>query len=427
MGTSSVRLRRGISAAVLACFCVFGSVATTVAQGSAASQDTVIASGVLTNAQGQADRNGEVYVLALPDQSDMLGAASGKWFSFTLVGSARTNAQGAYIVNVSPGTLMSTDGRHGYLNLQVIAVSEGAVMQFAYSVAYTGQSWRVESGAKVTPYTSFNFAARTVTSTPAAAALAAGSSTPSPAVAMKPDAPAEATVSAASVTPMTPSTPTASLQQLRQATQFASAGPSRPAAASCFYQWGTIYYNISEHFTNANTYGGSIPATVTEGTNSSTTATLGIAYSYSGASGTWSASGTSSITDSSTGGVSIAYSSTHTVYNRVNDRDLRNSCGAGIYREPWSFYDLLTTDGGSTGITWEYNCGTHAAGTSWFTGTATDATLNGGVSLGVLNVSAQQGYGSSIQIQYQFNVSGEVCGNSSSGPLQSSIVEADPF
>jgi hypothetical protein len=224
----------------------------------------------------------------------------------------------------------------------------------------------------------------------------------------------------------TPATPTPALQQLRQSTQFASTAPALPQPGFCWFYWGTEYYNIPEHFLNTETYGGNIPETVTEGTNSSTTATLGIGYSWSGASGTWGASGTASITDSATYGVSSTFSTTHSVYNRVNYRDLRGTCG-GVYREPYSFYDLLSADGGSVGITWQYNCSPHYAGDTWYSGGATDATVGGGVNLGVLSVSAQQGYGTSIQLRYRFNVSGQVCGNSSSGPLQSSLLEADPF
>jgi hypothetical protein len=432
MGSSSLPLRRGISLTVIACLGVFGSVTTVSAQLSAPSQPApspseVIASGVLANAQGQADPNGEVYVLALPDQSDLIGLPAGVQFPLTLAGFARTNVRGNYVVNVSPATLMTTNGRHGYLNLQVIAVSEGMVMQFAYSVAHAGKAWRVEGGANSTPSTSFDFSARTVTGTPAAATVAPGSSTAPRGMAMKPAAPtADASLGVASVTSITPATPTPSLQQLRQSTQFASTAAASPMIGVCIAYWGTEYYNIREHFLNAETYGGNIPETVTEGTNSSTTATLGVAYSYSGASGTWGASGTASITDSSTYGVSSTFSTTYSVYNRVNYRDLHYSCG-GVYREPYSFYDLLTADGGPVGITWQWNCGTHRAGDTWYTSSATDATIGGGVNLGILSVSAQQGYGTSIQLKYRFNVAGEVCGNNSSGPLQSSLLEADPF
>jgi len=390
----------------------------------------VLASGVLTNAQGQADPNGEVYVLALPDQSDMIGLPAGVQFPLTLAGFTRTNARGNYVVNVSPATLMTTNGRHGYLNLQVIAVSGGMVMQFAYSVAPTGKGWRVEGGANSTPSTSFDFSKRTVTGTPVAAMVAPGSPTAPTGMAMKPAAsPADASLSVASLTSITPATPTPSLQQLRQSTQFASTASASPMigqATGCLVYWGTEYYDITEHFLNAETYGGNIPETVTEGTNSSTTATLGVAYSYSGASGTWSAAGTSSITDSSTYGVSSTFWNTYSVYNRVNYRDLHYTCG-GIYREPYSFYDLLSADGGPVGITWQWNCSPHYAGDTWYTGSATDATIGGGVNLGILSVSAQQGFGTSVRLTYHFNVAGEVCGNSSSGPAQSSLLEADPY
>lgn len=431
MGSSSL-LRRGISLTVIACLGVFGSLTTASAQLSAPSRPApspsdVIASGVLVNAQGQADPNGEVYVLALPDQSDMIGRPAGVQFPLTLAGFARTNARGNYVVNVSPATLMTTNGRHGYLNLQVIAVSEGMVMQFAYSVAHAGKAWRVEGGANSTPSTAFDFSKHTVTGTPVAATVAPGSSAAATGMAVKPAArTADPSLGVASATSITPATQTPALQQLRQSTQFASTAPALPEPGFCWFNWSTEYYNIPEHFLNTETYGGNIPETVTEGTNSSSTATLGIGYSWSGASGTWGASGTASITDSSTHGVSSTFSTTHSVYNRVNYRDLRGTCG-GVYREPYSFYDLLTADGGPVGITWQYNCGAHRAGDTWYTASATNATIGGGVNLSVISVSAQQGYGTSVQLKYHFNVAGEVCGNNSSGPLNSSLVEADPY
>jgi hypothetical protein len=432
MGSSWLPLRRGISLTVIACLGVFGSVTSVSAQPSAPSQPApslsdVIASGVLTNAHGDADPNGEVYVLALPDQSDMIGRPAGVQFSLTLAGFARTNAQGNYLVTVSPASLMTTNGRHGYLNLQVIAVSEGMVMQFAYSVAHAGKAWRVEGGANSTPSTSFDFSKRTVTGTPVAATVAPGSSAAPTGMAMKPAAgTADASPGVASATSITPATPTPALQQLRQSTQFATTAGTIPKPGFCWFYWSTEYYGIREHFLNAETWGGNIPETITEGTNSSTTATLGIGYSWSGASGTWGASGTASITDSSTYGVSSTFSTSYSVYNRVNYRDLRGTCG-GVYREPYSFYDLLTADGGPVAITWQYYCGPHSAGSNWYSGSATDATVGGGVNLGVLNVSAQQGYGTSVQLKYHFNVAGQVCGNSSGGPLQSSLLEADPY
>jgi hypothetical protein len=301
------------------------------------------------------------------------------------------------------------------------------VMQFAYSVAHVGKAWRVQGGVNSTPWTAFDFSNRRVTGTPVAAMVAPGLSAAPARMAMKPAAlTADASLGVASVASITPSTPTSALQQLRQSTQFAATAPALPQPGFCWFNWSTIYYDIQEHFLNTETYGGNIPETVTEGTNSSTTATLGIAYSTSGASGTWGASGTASITDSSTNGVSSTFSSTRSVYNRVNYRDLRGTCG-GVYREPWSFYDLLSADGGPVGITWQYNCSPHYAGDTWFTGSATDATIGGGVTLAGINVSAQQGYGTSLRLEYHFNVAGQVCGNSSGGPLQSSLLEADPY
>jgi hypothetical protein len=102
-------------------------------------------------------------------------------------------------------------------------------------------------------------------------------------------------------------------------------------------------------------------------------------------------------------------------------------CQSGTWREPYSFYDLLTADGGSTGITWYFTCSQHPAGTTWTTGNETDATTGGGVNLGSLSVSAQAGYSKSVQLTFTFNHSGEVCGNNSQGPTASSLVEADTY
>jgi hypothetical protein len=78
-------------------------------------------------------------------------------------------------------------------------------------------------------------------------------------------------------------------------------------------------------------------------------------------------------------------------------------------------------------ITWQDHCGSHDAGTTWSTQNATNGTINPGVSLGVINVSAQSGYGKSVELDFHFNKAGEICGNSVAGPVNSSFVEADPY
>ena len=64
-------------------------------------------------------------------------------------------------------------GRHGYLNVQVIAVSGGKTAEADYSVAPVGAAWRVEGGSDLVPSLSFNFAARLATLPAVAAAVGA--------------------------------------------------------------------------------------------------------------------------------------------------------------------------------------------------------------------------------------------------------------
>lgn len=413
MKSPAIRNIAGLTA--IACLGLLCPAAFASASPSATSTSTAdaIASGVITNAHGQIDRSGEVYIFALPDQSQLIGKPAGVSIPLTLVGYARTNAHGQYAVDARSAGLMTTDGRHGYLNLQVIAVSGGKTAEADYSVAPVGAAWRVEGGSDLVPSLSFNFATRLATLPPVAASVGASAA-------------------AVSRIPITPRPPTALFERLRKATDFASA-PMPPSSStsttpkySCPVVPKTIYYNKREHFLTAETFGGKIPETVTEGTNSSSTHTLGIAYD-SGDEGKWSVDGAGSITDSSTNSASVTYSVPYTVYNRVNYRDYFYACTVSTERRPYSFYDLLTSDGRQVSITWQHICGSHPAGTTWTSQNATSATIGGGVGLGPINVSAQAGFGTSVQLVYQFNKPGEVCGNAKSGPLHASLVEADPY
>jgi hypothetical protein len=171
MKASSIRHAAGLT--VIACL---GLTCPAPGAGAAAPAPSLtadaIASGVITNAQGQADGSGEVYVFAAPDQSKLIGAPAGKPIAVTLVGYARTNVKGQYAVTApSAAGLMATSGRHGYVNLQVIAVSGGKTAEADYSVAPAGAAWRVEGGANSVPSLSFNFATRLAALPPVASAV----------------------------------------------------------------------------------------------------------------------------------------------------------------------------------------------------------------------------------------------------------------
>lgn len=204
------------------------------------------------------------------------------------------------------------------------------------------------------------------------------------------------------------------------------AGTAGVSTSACWTIPQTIYYNKREHFVTTQTMSG-IPETVTE--SASATHTLGVAYKSS--YGSWGANGSMSMSRSGSVSVSQTKSSSYTIYNRVNYRDYDLYCGNGTYdgtyRQPYSFYDLLTNDGSTASKTWFYHCGHHSAGQTWDTGSATNTTYAGGVDLSILNLSAQSGYGRSLNLHYKFKVAGQVCGSNPLGPASSSRVEADIY
>jgi hypothetical protein len=176
----------------------------------------------------------------------LIGKPAGVAIPLTLVGFARANARGQYAVSASPASIMTTNGQHGYVNLQVVAVSGGEAAEVNYSVAPTGAAWTVEGGTASAPAASFNFATRVATTTPTAAT--AGTST-----------------AVESRIPFTPAAPSAALERLRQDTAFASADtPMSPDAHAtpnivvCTITPESIYYNKPEHFMTTETVGGNI-------------------------------------------------------------------------------------------------------------------------------------------------------------------------
>jgi len=404
MRSSAIRNTALVSISCLGLLSVAPSaVAAPAASSGSSAVSRAIASGVITNVAGQADSKGQVYVLAFPDQSSLIGKPAGVPIPLTLVGFARTNARGHYAVNNLSASLMATNGGQGYVNLEVIAVSGGKVAEGNYSATLVGNAWKVEGGSNAEPELSFNFHTRLAASTPAAAATSAAVS---------------------SSWPITLTTPSSDLDKLMNMTDDALSARAIPKIIPCVSVPETIHYNIREHFITTETIGGNIPETVIEGTDSSSTATLGIATL---ADAKWSANGTASITDESADSVSVTYSVSHTIYNRVNYRDYVMTCPSQTQRRPYSFYDLLTSDGKQVSITWEFHCGSHAAGTTWTTENATSATIGGGVTLPVLSVTAQAGFGRSVELDFHFNKAGEICGNSAAGPINSSLLEADPY
>ena len=129
---------------------------------------------------------------------------AGRTIPLTLAGYARTDAQGRYMVDAQSASIMTADGHHRYLNLQVIAVSGGKAAVADYSVMPAGAAWRAAGGSDAAPSLSFDFATRVATPPPVATVAGAA-----PVVASR--------------IPIIPTAVSAALQRLRKATDFASA------------------------------------------------------------------------------------------------------------------------------------------------------------------------------------------------------------
>jgi hypothetical protein len=203
---------------------------------------------------------------------------------------------------------------------------------------------------------------------------------------------------------------------LRAATTHAN--PATPDETCTAYWTNSWHTDVQEHFMNVYSVSG-IPVSVTEGTSVSSSHTLGVAAQVVG--GSLSVSGTDSVTFS-VGSTQTGVADS-TVSNRVNYRLWANTCDPKTYWKPYSLYDFLT-DWSYSGHVNYSNCSAKAAGNTWYTTNATDATYAVGVSLPGIGLSAQSGYGTSQRLVYNFHVPGQICGDYFEGPAKSSLVSA---
>ena len=162
--------------------------------------------------------------------------------------------------------------------------------------------------------------------------------------------------------------------------------------------------------------------TLSQGTSDSTTHTLGIAKVST--DGTLSASGTYTKSYSTGNTVTTPGLVDHIVYNRINYRKKVNTCGLAKWW-PYSAYDF-NTEQVSTYNALYHNCANKAEGTTWSTSTARNTTYSGGMDIGAISLSAQAGYGNSVDLRFRFAEPGEICGNLPEGPLNSTRVSAGP-
>jgi hypothetical protein len=202
-------------------------------------------------------------------------------------------------------------------------------------------------------------------------------------------------------------------------------------AGTCTWSAGAMHYGRPEHFMNVNSwaYG---KGKVTEG--SSATHTLGIGVTSDGFS-TLKAGGTVTLTLQSNSGNIVSQGGlvNQALYDKVNVRDFSLVCPLGPTgdgrRRPVSTYAFL--DGSlQHGISHTYyfsSCQGVNANGSFSTTTAHQATLGHGFDLGPINVSAQSGFGSSVDLTFSFTKDGYVCGNNQAGPHNSGLLDSRSF
>lgn len=361
---------------------------------------SVIAEGQVVGESGIPAAGAQVVLFAWPNQTKLNALRKGQRAPLRVVGSVVSDPEGRFAINALPSDLRANMSKSGFVNLELDIVSNNRLLEYHYSAtppvtgAQPTNGRAVGTAQWVRVGEPANFAAPTF----------------------------EIDMSAGTLQTKNASGGAGDFRRVATgAVDRRSAQRVAQSVPTCYIVPGTISYNHLELFANVYTSSSSIPATVTVG--GSATHTMGVAVSMDGK--VWTASGTSSIQRTSTSEVSTTYAGSHTVYNRVNYRNYANSCTGRRSRSPYSFYDLLTADGGSVTTRYFTYCGNHDAGSKWSTGSATSATIPRGVSLAGISLSAQSGYSSSLDITYRFKVNGEVCGNSTAGPLGSPLVNAD--
>lgn len=188
--------------------------------------------------------------------------------------------------------------------------------------------------------------------------------------------------------------------------------------SGCYAVASNWYYGIDERFAAVYAWGGAY-GTITQTYGS--THTLGVAAQLQ--SGAWQASGTSNLievkgTGAIRGGIADAW-----VYNKVNYRDFALTCPPWTKtRQAVSNYGLLTAFNYAGHPYWSA-CSHYTGGTYWKS-SGTQTTFSTGVTLGILNVSAQSGWDTATEMKWDVTSPTWLCGNTSQGWASAPQAEA---
>jgi hypothetical protein len=168
------------------------------------------------------------------------------------------------------------------------------------------------------------------------------------------------------------------------------------------------------------------PATVTE--EKSTSHTLGVAISTDDSFSHLKADGSATLEFKTVRGGVQGNVVNATMWNYVNYRDNEVTCPFGgpatYHRVPTGLYELMPGINTYTGVVHFHQSGApHNPPFRWYTENAKNVTYSVGVQFGPFGLSAQSGYGSSDQIEFNFTQFGRICGSNPNGPLVSAQVD----
>lgn len=366
-----------------------------------------IAAGVVTD-RGRVAPGADVVLLAWPSQQVLDRVRQGGTAPLHVVGSATTDRLGRFAIDLDPARLPAwTKDRRARVDLELQVADASRQLYFHYTALAVPGPQRARTG------------------TTWAAAASASGSRPGAAPDMRFDL-GRATGWDLANDPATWLDEQGRPYGKARAAQAAAVAVTQRTGRldallrrrdDCHATVGPLITNLKEHFLNVYAWSGA-KGTVTQAAG--VDHTLGVGVKVSG--GGWSGSGTS--TESFGASASQGNVVNSSAWNRVNYRDYGNTCSVVTYRRPVGFYDLLSNDWARVSHTrFTASCSTKLKGADWDTGSAKNRTYGTGMDIGPLNVSAQSGYTSKMNLHFDFTQRSRLCGNSDAGLVASSEVE----
>lgn len=408
---------RGVVVATFASILVLAAMAFVPSASGRVTPLPTLATGHVQFAAGVS--SGQVLAFADPNQTTAAKGQAGALLPTPLIASADVASDGSFTLQTDPSKLpTSTEASDGTVNVEAVVVSGGQELSYFFPA---------------TPVTTADGVVFASTST-------VGAKTPDLQFDMSTGSALNARYSPTKWLNSNGHTSDAFAAKTSRASALGAATPAlQKMAASA----GTVTATTDEvglcglltltpddngrheHFVNVYD-DGSTDTHIAEGGGS--THTLGIAVQLIG--GGWTGSGTANISRSSdTKVTSKDRQHSWGYWNKVNYRPYRDTCTHRDIEKAIGFYDLISADidGSVQYDFYTASCGQKAKGDQWDTTDATAATFGGGVGVAGINVSAQAGYRTSVNIHMKFLEGGSVRGTSSSGPLNSSKVDSSTF